>query len=938
MRLIIDQFHGARPRRDARLLGPFEAQIAENCRLYSGALGSWRKPVDVLAVGTNSLRFSNTFSNVATWPRTGLNSVGENANLGPDGSTSMDALIESAGTSQHAVYQSIAKGAAAETWIVSCSFKLAFRQFGFIEVSDGTTNLCFVIVDLISGTVVNSAASGNFTLVSTSVVAEPNSCFRVHITVTTNAQSVLGVRVGGTPSSAVYSYTGVDSQVGAYLYGAQARRASEPGPYRETLSVALPTIASIYLYKNQYWLVSAVRSSFTKGPLPGDTTDALYFTGGGTTYPSVTYDPLVYNGGTGRGDMPRQSYPIGLPAPENPPTVTPQSATGSVTSVSNLVATLGTQTSGSFTFGSVTTDGSRVIVQCNFQTLVETETVRNLTVAFRIRRGTRVIAEAERRVSLEFTGAVAEIEQVEALVSGEDTPPAGTHTYTFEVITSIGSGSITSTTHNHTAILVRYASTVVGLGSGHPFVPGDRIGFTGVGGFEALNASGLLVLSTTATTARIDVSSSETYTSGGTWTKEFESEDLQDTAWLLTFVTQIGDHVQEGPPSNASEIIAIGPGQPVQLSGLPTAPPADGYTYNILSKRIYRTNVRSDGNAAYRFVADIPIAQTTYTDSTLPQALGEELPSETWIRPPADMQGLIALPDGTMAGFSRNEICFCEPFQPHAWPVAYRLTVNFMPVGMASFGNQTIVLTRGRPALVVGSEPGSQRLEYVETSQPCLSATSIVDMGEYIVYAGDEGLVLVATGAIRTVTRDLFKKEEWLEYSPSTIVAAEYGGRYVGFYVKPNGARAGFVFDPQEPAATWTDLDFGADVAWTDPESGDLYLVVDETIVRFNDDEHERYAFQWRSRRYSLTGAENLAYAKVVADAYPVRMSLYAAVDPYNDESMTRVFSDEIADGEPFALPGDYLSTAFEIELVGRTTVKRVALGTSIEELNRPTQ
>lgn len=937
MRLIIDQFHGARPRRDPRLLSAFEAQIAENCRLYSGALGAWRKPTDVLAVGTNSLRWSNTFSN-GLWARTGLNSVADNAQLGPDGSTTMDALIESATTGLHAVYQSVAKGAAAETWTGSCTFKLAFRQFAFIELSDGATNLRYVIVDLISGTVVNSGGSGNFTLIATSIEAQPNSCYRAHITVTTGSQSVIGMRVGGTPSSSVYTYAGVASQVGTYTYGAQLRRAAAPGPYRETLGVALPSIASIYLYKEQYWLTSSARASFTKGPLPGDTTDALYYTGGAATYPSVTYDPLVYNGGTGRGDMPRQSYAIGLPAPENPPTLTPQPATGSVTGVSNVIATVGTQTAATFNIGSVTTDGSRVIVQCNFQTLVETETVRNLTVTFRISRGTRVIAEAERRVSLEYTGTVSEIEQVEALVSGEDTPPAGTHTYTFEVITTVGSGTITTTTHNHTQARVRYASAVVTVGAGHPFVPGDRISFAGVGGFEALNAGGILVLDTTTSTVRVDVNSSETWTSGGTWTKDFEADDLQDTAWLLTFITQIGDHVQEGPPSNASEIIAIGPGQPVLLSNLPTAPPSDGYSYNITAKRIYRTNVSSDGNAAYQFVAEVSLATTSYTDSTLPQALGEELPSETWIRPPADMQGLIALPDGTMAGFSRNEICFCEPFQPHAWPTAYRLTVNFMPVGLASFGNQTIVLTRGRPALIVGSEPGSQRLEYVETSQPCLSATSIVDMGEYVVYAGDEGLVLVAAGAIRSVTRDLFKKEEWREYNPSTIVAAEYGGRYVGFYLKPDGTRAGFVFDPQEPTATWTDLSFGADVAWTDPQTGDLYLVVDETIVRFNDDPDERYSFRWRSRRYTLTGAENMAYAKVVASSYPVRMTLYAATDPNNDEVLRPVFSDEVQDGEPFAMDGDYLATAFEIEVAGQSEVKRVALGTSIGELNRPQQ
>ena len=46
---------------------------------------------------------------------------------------------------------------------------------------------------------------------------------------------------------------------------------------------------------------------------------------------------------------------------------------------------------------------------------------------------------------------------------------------------------------------------------------------------------------------------------------------------------------------------------------------------------------------------------------------------------------IINLPNGMMVGFSGNNICFCEPFFPHAWPIRYRLTTNFDIVSLGAF-------------------------------------------------------------------------------------------------------------------------------------------------------------------------------------------------------------------------------------------------------------
>jgi hypothetical protein len=195
MRLQINQFHGARPRRDARLLGEYEAQIAENCRLYSGALGSWRKPLLVKAVGTNSLTYSNTFSNAA-WTKIG-GSVNENVQTAPDGSSTMDTIVEDSSTGVHGVSQAVLKSGSAETWTAACSFKASGRQYAFVEIKDASSGLAYAVVNLTTGAIVSQGASGGFTLSTVEATLEDNSCVRLHVTALVSALSAVTMRAGG---------------------------------------------------------------------------------------------------------------------------------------------------------------------------------------------------------------------------------------------------------------------------------------------------------------------------------------------------------------------------------------------------------------------------------------------------------------------------------------------------------------------------------------------------------------------------------------------------------------------------------------------------------------------------------------------------------------------------------------------------------------------
>jgi hypothetical protein len=925
------------------LLGQFEAQEASNARLWSGALRSWRTPADVLDIGTNSLRWSNDFSNAA-WTQTGLASVTANATAGPDASTTADKINESTASSLHTVKQTVTKISAIQKWTGAVSVSSAERTFAYVAVGDGTgSNGVQVIVNLATGAITLQQVLGTYSALTVSVVAEANGFKRIHLKCTTNTSSAVQLVVGPALNGTTYVYVG-STNSGIYAYGASLRQSARAGAYRETFGTALPTIATIYLYKNTYWFVSATRASFIKGPIAGDTTDAVYFTGGPADRPSVTYDPIAYAGGTGRGDMPRQWYTCGLPAPLTAPVPTVQNQTGSVTNVTNVLDTKADQTVATFTSAVFSSDGYDVVPHCRFRTTVQTSTVTSFVVLMQISRSGIIVAEAEKRVNLTYTSGVTVTELVDVTVFARDAAPASaSNQYTFTVTLTAASGTFSSTVYSHTEISVRYAKVKLTIGSAHPFKVNDKISVSGVLGFESVNQLRMPVIATESNAVWVDLVAFQTYTSGGTWIRDYDEDEKQDTGWVVTFLTQVGNHVQEGPPSPISALLAIGSGQPVSLVSIPTTPPSDGGIYNITGKRLYRTNVASNGDANFQFVTDLLVGDTSYIDSKRFVELGEIMPSDTddtgdntrWSAPPTDLRELTAMHNGVLAGISKNQICFSVPFQPHAWPAAYRLSVNFSPVGLAAFGESLLVTTAGKPQLIIGIEPSSFRTIPTELAQPCLSIAGIVDMGDYVVYPGDDGLIMVSSAKMGSVTQQLFTKEEWQALNPSTFIAGEYDGRYVCFYTHKDGIQSGFILDPREPEASFTTLDIYASVAWTDQATGDLYLVIDEKIMKWDSHVRDRMTKRWRSKRFNVIDPVCPAYARVIAKAYPIDFSLYANVDPDAPESMESVKSKTVESGQPFVLPDGYSATCFELEVQGGPDVTEVSIGSSIAELKR---
>ena len=120
-----------------------------------------------------------------------------------------------------------------------------------------------------------------------------------------------------------------------------------------------------------------------------------------------------------------------------------------------------------------------------------------------------------------------------------------------------------------------------------------------------------------------------------------ETQTPDDVAYVYTFVTAYGE---EGPPSPASNVLERTDTETVTVPMPSLDHPSGNYNFGTGAlKRIYRSNTGST-NTTFQFVAEVPFTTTSYNDTTSSFALGEVLPSDTWIGPPDDNTSLY--PDG----------------------------------------------------------------------------------------------------------------------------------------------------------------------------------------------------------------------------------------------------------------------------------------------------
>ncbi len=341
--------------------------------------------------------------------------------------------------------------------------------------------------------------------------------------------------------------------------------------------------------------------------------------------------------------------------------------------------------------------------------------------------------------------------------------------------------------------------------------------------------------------------------------------DIVTRVYVYTYVTEFGE---ESEPSPIGEAVDWQPGQTVTLTGFVEA--AEGRGVN--RQRIYRSQTGFSGTYLY-FVAERPDTEDDFLDDIPVNAFQEALPSSGWTQPDDDLKGLTAMPNGMMAGFVGRDLYFCEPFRPHAWPQRYSLTMDWPIVGLGAIGTSLFVLTEGQPYMVVGTAPENMQSMKLEHNLPCINARGIVDLGYAIAYPSHEGLVVVrADGSFMIMTGNIFNRDGWLRFSPSTMVGAQLSGRYVAFYdtTSPDGARmAGILIIDLSNPAYLIRAGTIAKTSFFDLRDGGLYYLAGDDIYRFDAPGSSPRPQYWRSKRFVLPLPDNFGAIRVDAADHP---------------------------------------------------------------------
>lgn len=336
--------------------------------------------------------------------------------------------------------------------------------------------------------------------------------------------------------------------------------------------------------------------------------------------------------------------------------------------------------------------------------------------------------------------------------------------------------------------------------------------------------------------------------------------------YVYTYVNTFGAVTEESAPSPAATITLASTTTTVTVSGFATAPTAAS-KYNITAIRIYRSV-----SGTYQYVGQVSVnpatgvASGSFTDNVAAANLGALLTTLYYTPPPSDLKGLVAMPNGILAGFRNNEVWFCEPYLPHAWPTSYMMTVGSPIVGLGVFGQSLVVGTTSNPYLISGSQPGAMTQEKLSLPEPCVSKRSIVGDQYGVLYASPNGLVSIAPGTQDVISRPLMTRDEWQTYSPSSIIGAIYQNMYLAFYSSVSGV--GTLVLQRADTPPLVTLETTAQAVFVSKQTARVYVVSpsDNKVYQLDADTVNNMFYEWKSKKFVLPEPTNFAAMKLQAD------------------------------------------------------------------------
>ena len=340
-----------------------------------------------------------------------------------------------------------------------------------------------------------------------------------------------------------------------------------------------------------------------------------------------------------------------------------------------------------------------------------------------------------------------------------------------------------------------------------------------------------------------------------------DQTQAETRAYQYVYVNIYGEM---GPPSPPA-LVTTTPTTAVQVGV--TLDNTSGYA-PIQAIWIYRTPSGASV-AEYFYVAALwvlgSVPPFTYLDSVLGQDLNDPMESTGYYPPPADLKGLMALPNGILCGWRANELWFSEAYRPWAWDPANSKPLPFNIVGGIAHGAGALITTLQQPYLVSGVTPDSMTTTKLNITQAGVSKWSIADVDGMLVYASNEGMVVVNGGQGSLAQSGLFfTRDVWrqrYQAGLSSMCFSVWDGRLVVF--SNANAFTPFMIRMDEAAATMTDLpNLNAACSFVSVLTDQFYYGQANGVYQFNGG--SALQATWQSRMEVLARPINYGFAQAI--------------------------------------------------------------------------
>lgn len=405
---------------------------------------------------------------------------------------------------------------------------------------------------------------------------------------------------------------------------------------------------------------------------------------------------------------------------------------------------------------------------------------------------------------------------------------------------------------------------------------------------------------------------------------------LETIGYTYTYVTLYGE---ESAPAPLSDLLDWQQGQTVTMTGFDIPDPGRGISYF----RIYRAQTSITGVTDLYFVKELGSATASFTHDVDVDPPAEFITTRDFDTPPDDLKGIVTMPNGIMAAHTGRSLRFCEPYQPHAWPLKYEMTTDYEIVGLAVFGMTLCVLTEGTPYMVQGQTPDSMAMQQMEVNLPCVSARSIVDLGYAAAYASPRGLVVMSNSGPQIVTKSLMTRNQWVAMRPDTIFAAQVDGKYV--FTVPEYvddamqtvATQTYAVNMENQQATLETFSITPKAYFYELQTGQLhYLEPDGLTVRTFDDPDEAPTLtaEWSSGTLQMDHPVSFGCFKVAAE--PIGGSASLTVRVYGDDVLLGTAT---APNQIDRLASGAMHDKWRVEIETDMKVERVIIAGSPSEI-----